>query len=193
MSNFAIDPNAPLEWAPIDSAGTNARSRVPVTTLNQDDFLKLLVTQMTTQDPLKPMEDMSSFMQMAQFSSLEQNKAMQASMATIHANSMLGHVVQVNDGSGEPLIGTVQQVVMIEGAPQLVVNGKRFTLDKIEAVGTPLTPPASPAAGTAGTDTTASAAAEPQLAPAPQFFPEASLGTAPLSTAAALLGFAPAS
>lgn len=111
-----------------------AQSRTPVTTLDQDDFLKLLVTQMTTQDPLKPMEDLSSFSQLASFSALEQNKATQASMAMIQANSMLGHFVQVTDELGESMIGQVDQVLMMNGEPQLVVDGERFTLDKVSAI-----------------------------------------------------------
>ena len=40
--------------------------------LNQEDFLKLLTTQLSNQDPLKPMDDTQFIAQMAQFSSLQQ-------------------------------------------------------------------------------------------------------------------------
>ena len=40
--------------------------------LGQDEFLKLLVTQLQNQDPLSPMENRTSSLKPAQFSQLEQ-------------------------------------------------------------------------------------------------------------------------
>ena len=66
-------------------------SRIPTQTLGQDDFLQLLVAQLTAQDPLNPKGDLDSIAQMAQFSALEQNKALvEQSKTLLELNRTLG-------------------------------------------------------------------------------------------------------
>jgi flagellar basal-body rod modification protein FlgD len=168
-------------------ANLGQQSRMPVTTLDQNDFLKLLVTQMTTQDPMNPMEDLTSISQMASFSALEQSKATQASMAMLQANSMLGNYVQVTDEKGNVSHGQVEQVQMIKGVPQLVINGERYTLNQVSVVSaTPF-----PGRATPGTTPTPNPnSANPQLGPAPRVDVGPVLGTAPGAPAEPTTGLA---
>jgi flagellar basal-body rod modification protein FlgD len=53
-------------------ADDNAPTPKSKNTLAKDDFMKLLMTQLTNQDPLKPMDHEQFSAQLAQFSSLEQ-------------------------------------------------------------------------------------------------------------------------
>src|SRR5437762_8188561 len=78
-----------------------------IKTLNQDDFLKLLVVQMKSQDPLNPKQDTEFIAQMTQFSALEQSKSMQADIAgmrsdqeILQANAMIGRFVTLQNGKG---------------------------------------------------------------------------------------------
>ena len=55
-----------------DTSTTTSSSSSSKTSLGQDAFLQLLVTQLQYQDPLNPMDDKEFVAELAQFSSLEQ-------------------------------------------------------------------------------------------------------------------------
>lgn len=120
---------------------TAVTSRTPMKTLGQDDFLKLLVTQLTNQDPLNPQKDTEFIAQMAQFSSLEQSKNMQLNMANIQATSMLGCEVdlqaQTENGDSVLIRGVVNAVQVEAGKPKLVVDGQSYDLSQVLAIATP--------------------------------------------------------
>lgn len=103
-------------------------------TLGQDDFLKLLVTQMTSQDPMNPMTDTSFIAQMAQFTSLEQSKAMQSDMSLLQANSMIGRQVSLEKDNGDKVTGIVDGVQISEGTPQIIVNGQAYDVDQVFSI-----------------------------------------------------------
>lgn len=107
--------------------------------LGKDDFLKLLITQLSNQDPTSPMEDTEFISQMAQFSSLEQMTNMSTSFSKMaafinssEAASTLGKTVELN-------VGDTVTTGVVEGAtrgenPQILVNGMYYSMDKINAI-----------------------------------------------------------
>ncbi len=108
--------------------------------LNQDDFLKLLTTQLQNQDPLKPMEDAQFMGTMAQFAALEQTKELNTTMTNFStsmnlssAQQFLGKNVTIND-NGTDVTGTVDGVTVVSGVAQLLVNGKSYTTDLVTGV-----------------------------------------------------------
>lgn len=107
--------------------------------LGKDDFLKLLITQLSNQDPTNPMEDTQFIAQMAQFSSLEQMtnmnqqfEKMTAMLNSSEAMSVLGKSVELNVGD-TTTTGIVEGVT--RGAnPQIKVNGAFYDMERINAV-----------------------------------------------------------
>ena len=113
------------------TANTPGSDRVPIRTLGQQDFLKLLVAQMTSQDPLNPQSDTEFIAQMAQFSSLEQSKAMQIDMSKLQASNMLGKNVELQGDDEVITQGAVTAVQIEAGTPMLVVNGQLYDLSQV--------------------------------------------------------------
>lgn len=135
-------------------------TRTPVQTLDQGDFLNLLVAQMSQQDPMNPVKDTEFIAQMAQFSALEQSKVMQQDMAALRANTLLGNIVTVSDDDAETGqdIGVVDSVVMDKGVAKLLVNGTRYDLSDVLRVypptaGTTTPPESADAAAQTGSST----------------------------------------
>jgi flagellar basal-body rod modification protein FlgD len=116
-------------------------ARTPVQTLGQDDFLKLLITQLTSQDPLSPKSDSDFIAQMATFSSLEQAKATQIEIAHLRADqqissaqALLGRTVTIQTNEATTVSGLVSAVQIEAGTPKLVVDGQAYPLDRVQSV-----------------------------------------------------------
>lgn len=107
--------------------------------MGKDEFLKILITQLSHQDPTQPMQDKEFIAQMAQFSSLEQMTNMGREFAKVasvlrvgEAQGMLGKNVEIVNGSSS-VTGTVTQV-MRGDYPMVMVNGTFYDLAQVEKV-----------------------------------------------------------
>jgi flagellar basal-body rod modification protein FlgD len=119
------------------NGGSGARTS---TVLDKNDFLKILITQLTHQDPTEPMDDKAFVAQMAQFSSLEQMTNMSEGLARVadlvarsQAVSLLGSLVDVSDEAGNTVSGIVDAVTGTD-LPQLLVNGQYYDYSRVQTV-----------------------------------------------------------
>jgi flagellar basal-body rod modification protein FlgD len=97
-------------------------------TLSQQDFLKIMLTQLQFQDPLKPMDNEQFLAQMAQFSSLAQTAQMNDRIDTLltvqaatQSIGLIGKTVQV-DTASTSTVGTVSSLSFSSGTPSLTVT-----------------------------------------------------------------------
>jgi len=96
-------------------------------TLDKDSFMKLLIEQMSHQDPLNPASDTEFIAQLAQFSMLEQMQSMNDALSMQQNYSLVGKSVTIGttDSSGNAAIvtGTVANAFRESGVDYVVVGG----------------------------------------------------------------------
>jgi flagellar basal-body rod modification protein FlgD len=116
-------------------------SALPTQTLNQDDFLKLLVAQLQAQDPMNPESDTEFVSQMANFTTLEQSKEMTTDIQQLgsqqqlqQANDLIGRTVTLGNADGSLTSGTVTGILVQSGVPSLIVNGQAYDMSTLLAI-----------------------------------------------------------
>lgn len=112
--------------------------------LDQDTFLRLLVTQMQAQDPLEPMTNENMIAQLAQFSSLEQMTQLNRRFDQLNAaltgqnfvtaSNLLGLNVSGTTSDGAPVAGTVNRVFTQNGTVYVVVGDMTVPLSNLTEV-----------------------------------------------------------
>ena len=140
MSSFPIISN-------LTSAQPSAGNiPVPSSGLSQQDFLNLLVAQMTAQDPLNPTNSQDLLSQMTQFSTLNANNNMQTQLANLglsnevsQADSLLGKQVTLQLDPTTTAQGTVTGIDTSANVPKIIVDGQSYTLDKVISITNPTT------------------------------------------------------
>ena len=118
---------------------TFGERRLPKQELGKDDFLQLLIAQLTHQDPTSPMQDAEFIGQMAQFSSLEQVTNMNANFSKMNemllgssATTAIGSKVELQAGDGN-ITGYVTAVK--RGAnPEVMVDGKWYSWSAVQTI-----------------------------------------------------------
>jgi len=134
--NLDVDYYAPS--APSRNKGANDE-------LTKDQFLQLLIMQLTHQDPMSPMENIDFTAQLASLQALDEqmrtNKvmtAMRVDTQVANVSQMIGRLVTGLDGNGLEVTGLVKQAV-VEGDLVLVETyaGQRIPLEKVRKIWNP--------------------------------------------------------
>ena len=101
--------------------------------LSQQDFLKILVAQMSHQDPLEPTSNTEFIAQMAQFSLLDSFQTLSSDFVKSQAYSMIGQYVYVQNGS-DLIRGKVDGVVSENGVNYLMIGGEAYNASQVVGV-----------------------------------------------------------
>lgn len=119
------------------SNSTDTASNKNTGSLGKDEFLKLLVTQLQYQDPMKPMDDTQFIGQMAQFSALEQMQNLNAAFTATKAMNLVGKYITgtISDSdSTKEVSGEVKSVKISGSKAYALVNGQEVSVDNITEI-----------------------------------------------------------
>jgi flagellar basal-body rod modification protein FlgD len=124
MQAAPVNPATPGQTPP--SAQT--RTATDAFGLGFEDLLKIVLTQLTYQDPLKPMENFEFVSQLAQFSQIQQTQEMSDSLRTLvtaqassQAASLLGKTVDITNGQST-LSGNVTAITFTGSGPTVTIR-----------------------------------------------------------------------
>jgi flagellar basal-body rod modification protein FlgD len=112
---------------PIDAIDSGDR-RVDTLGLNLQSLLQIILTQLTHQDPLKPVDNFEFVSQLAQFTQLEQARQMterlEELLAVQSATQTLGLLGRAVDAQvqGGTVAGLVKSISFAGSQPQLVLE-----------------------------------------------------------------------
>ena len=120
---MAVDSIGSVLGAPTAASGLNTKA------INQDDFIKLFVSELQFQDPMQPMDNSQFLLQLSQFENIELNGQMNQGIqdlltmkSTDQSISLLNHPVQVTGADGSTTAGKITAVAFTNGGVELSVT-----------------------------------------------------------------------
>ncbi len=130
----------------IDPVGAVTPAATDVSTepggaLGKDEFLELLMAQMSNQDPLEPMDSQATIAQLAQFSSLEQMQNLNAQMSVsrrsgelVGSAQLIGNRINAQLVSGQQIQGVVEEVKWEDNDLLLQIDGAAYSIKQLQTL-----------------------------------------------------------
>ena len=120
----------------------------PYAELDSGEFMDLLLTELTNQDPFEPTDTQALMQQMSSLRNIESELALQESLENLalsnslsSAGTMIGKQVTGLDLQNDTVSGTVRSVRVVDGQAQLELDsGRTLALTRVTAIADPTTP-----------------------------------------------------
>jgi flagellar basal-body rod modification protein FlgD len=139
------------------SGSSSSTPANPSSTLNDQDFLQLLVSQLKYQDPMNPTDSDTFIQEQAQFSTVEGINNMESSLTSMtsseqmsNADSLIGMNVEYTAADGSTASGTVSSASDSDGTVSVQVGSANVAPSSIVQVSFPSSD-STGANGTTGT------------------------------------------
>lgn len=120
------------------SATTTAARTTSISDMTGYDFLKLLITELSNQDPMDPMDNKEILNQLSSIRSLESNmelsenfKELLSSQGLVTATALIGQLITGIDTQGQLIEGKVERVMLDASGLSLQIGDRTVPLSKV--------------------------------------------------------------
>ena len=142
VNNYTNLANIAAANTTTSTTSTSSTNAVTTATndLGKDAFLKLLIAELSNQDPLNPMEDREFISQMATFSSLEQMQNMNSTLTSMaeankfSAANYVGKAVAFTNSEGSQVAAVVNAVWFDNGKTILDTTEGEVPLENVQGI-----------------------------------------------------------
>jgi flagellar basal-body rod modification protein FlgD len=129
-----------MRTPPVTNSPNQLRTRR--SELQTEDFIRMMITQLQNQDPLKPASNQELMQQMAQISQMQSSTMLQTTLKELAvqnqigaAGNLIGKMVEGLDENNERVSGMVASVRIEEGQVYLELDGgQRLKLGNVTIV-----------------------------------------------------------
>ena len=109
--------------------------------ISKEQFLKILVSELTSQDPLEPLNNSDFIQQLVGLQNLEQSATLTDGLASFErfmqmssGSAMIGKTVKGLTPAGQPVQGVVSKVVLEGGNVSVVVGSQKMPVTSITEI-----------------------------------------------------------
>ncbi len=134
------------------SSSSSSNPNNALTSLNLDQFLKLMVTQLQNQDPLNPTDNNQILQQISSMQQINSSSKLNSTLDSVllgqnisSASTLVGKTIKGIDDQGNAVNGVVDKVTITNNIPYLHVGNNQVRLSNVgEIIGTPTTTATTP-------------------------------------------------
>jgi flagellar basal-body rod modification protein FlgD len=134
-----------MATTPVASSGstqdTSSALNSSLGSLNLDDFLKMLLTELQNQDPLSPMDSSQMLTQIGQISQVGATQSLTSTLNSVllgqtigNATAMIGKTITGLGDDGTDVTGKVDKVTISDGQPVLTIGSDTVQLKNVKSV-----------------------------------------------------------
>ena len=123
---------------PVSANSTAKPPQLNTNALDSNQFMEILLAQLTHQNPLEPMDNAEMTSQFSQLNSLQELRQIHTGMDKVSASnqvlylaSLIGKHVKVNRPDGKIVEGVVDGVITEKDNPQLRIGTEEVPLDDV--------------------------------------------------------------